>query len=250
MVIAAAPLALACPPSPGESSRFPSPYDLRVETVSHGADIYWSVNRKSGEIISGYNIYLSEESMKPVFPDWRKSHPQPYNHTPYPGDTDGDITRESFEIRGLENGRRYYVSVRTMGSDGWESGPSNEVAFTPLARGEFVVSSFHSRDDGGFSFDDEISVPARDPRCDIYLYSKGNDVGLSSPHRLGAGLRKTGFIRYADKSGEVLETIKIDRGDRLTVITRNGRADLTVRKIDRGAEPVTAFVEYVFYADD
>jgi hypothetical protein len=249
-LIAAAALSLHCLPGPKESSLLPSPYDLRVETVSSGANIFWSANRSEGQIISGYNIYLSEESLKPMFPDWRKSHPEPYNHAPYPGDTDGDITAESFEITGLENGRKYYVSVRTVGTNGTESKPSNEMAFTPMARGEFVISSFHTRDDGGFNFDREISVPARDPRCDIYLYSKGDDVGLSSPHRLGAGLRKTGFVRYADKSGEVLETIKIDRGDRLTVLTRNGRADLTVKRIDRRAEPVTAVMEYVFYPDD
>lgn len=238
-----------CTPGTREPSRLPSPYDLRVDPISRGATIYWSVNRKEGQIISGYNIYLSDESLKPIFPDWRKSHPPPYNHAPYPGDTDGDITAESFEITGLENGRTYCVSVRTAGFGGRESKPSNEVAFTPMARGQFVISSFHSREDGGFNFEREISVPARDPRCDVYLYSKGADVGLSSPHRLGAGLRKTGFIRYADKSGEVLETVKFDRGDRLTVVTRKGKADLTIKRIDREKEPVTTLIEYVFHPD-
>ena len=205
------------------------------------------MNRKEGQVISGYNIYLSDKPLKPIFADWDKSHPQPYNHTPYPGDTDGNTTAESFEITGLENGKEYYVSVRTVGTDGSESKSSDEVVFTPMAKGQFLISSSHSGQNGGFNFDDEISVPARDRRCDIYLYSKADVVGLSSPDRLGAGLRKTGFIRYADKSGEILETIKIDRGDRLTVLTRNGRADLTVKRIDRDAEPVTVLIQYVFY---
>ncbi len=240
-------LTLNCLPAPQDGARLPAPRNLEVVTVSHGAIITWTVNREKGRPIAGYNIYLSEFPLESKFPRWHKDHPQPYNHTPFPGDTDGDITRESFEISGQENGRAYYVSVRTVGLGGVESKPSAEIAFTPIAKGRFTISENHSSDNGGFCFDLEISIPSRDPRCDIYLYSKGNTVGLSSPDRLGGGLRKTGFLKKGDKSGKYENTITVGRGDRISVKTKTGLAELTVKKINSGNSGTSALIDYVFY---
>jgi hypothetical protein len=214
--------------------------------MSRGAAIYWSVNRGEGQLISGYNVYLSRKPLKGMFSNWHKSHAELYNRTPYPGDTDGDITRESFEITGLENGRTYFVTVRTVAPDGSESKQSNEVEFIPLAKGEFIISDNHSADNGGFSFDHEISIPARDRRCDLYLYSRDNVVGLSSPSRLGAGLRKTIFAASSDP-GNADETIRIREGSKITVNAKLGLATLTVKKIDRLDSEVTATIAYAFY---
>jgi hypothetical protein len=214
--------------------------------MSRGATIYWSVNRKEGQLISGYNVYLSRKPPEGNYPDWHKSHAELHNSTPYPGDTDGDITRESFEITGLENGRTYFATVRTVAPDGSESKQSNEVEFTPLARGEFMISDNRLADNGGFSFDHEISVPARDRRCDLYLYSKGDIVGLSSPGRLGAGLRKTKFAR-SDDPATMDETIRIREGNDILVSTRRGQAVLTVRRINRLDSEVRAIIEYSFF---
>jgi len=166
----------------------PVPYNVLVETQHKSAVIYWSVDRSRERPISGYNIYLSEKPLKGLFSKWEKNHPEPYNHAPFPGDTDGDITTESFEIAHLENGKTYYVSVRTVGLAGAESDASREIEFVPLAKGEFLISSNHSSENGGFCFDRNISVPARDPRCDIYLYAKRDAVGLSSPSDSGKQL--------------------------------------------------------------
>lgn len=214
--------------------------------MSKGATIYWSVNRREGQLISGYNIYLSRKPLQGRFPDWHKSHAELYNHAPYPGDTDGDITKESFEITHLENGYTYCVTVRTVDPDGLESKPSGQVEFAPLAKGQFVISDNHSADNGGFSFDHEMTVPARDRRCDLYLYSKGDIVGLSSPSRLGAGLRKTAFAESGNRGGTD-ETIRIKQGSEIVVNAKHGLAVLTIGRINRLDSDVTATVEYIFY---
>ena len=210
--------------------------------------VYWRIERGKTGRISGYNIYLSSESLKNKFPGWEKDHPAPYNSSPYPGDTDGDRSKESYKIPGLDNGREYFVSVRTVGQGGLESDPSNEVEFMPLARGVFVISSNHSAQNGGFGFASESSMPARDLRCDLYLYAKEDEIGLSSPGKLGAGLRTTYFSRPGIINIREMDTIRIAEGERITATGKFGEAELTVKKIDRrGASEAEATLEYVFY---
>ncbi len=237
-------LVYSCGPKPREGADLPIPYDLNIETKNRRAVIYWSVDRSKDKPISGYNIYLSDKPLEKHFSKWEKNRPKPYNHAPFPGDTDGDVTRESFEITNLENGKTYYISVRTVGITGAESGVLKEVEFVPQPRGEFMISSNHSSKNGGFSFDEDISVPARDPRCDIYLYAKRDVVGLSTPGRLSAGLRKTAFTKRNEKN---VETVKIKAGDRLTVETRYGRAEISVKSIDHIDLEASAVIEYIFY---
>ncbi len=198
----------------------------------------------------GYNIYLSEQSLKDKFSRREKESPDPHNFAPYPGDTDGDRNRESYEITHLENGRAYFVSVRTLGPNGLESEPSNEVQFVTLAGGTFVISSSHSAENGGFEFDTSRSCPARDSLCDIYLYAKNEDVGLSSPNRLGAGLRQTWFGKPGIVYLKEMDTIKIQRGDRITSSSMRGRAELTILKIERRGGEAEATIEYVYYPSE
>ena len=199
----------------------PLPYDVVVDALNERAIVRWAVDRGENRPISGYNIYLSEESLKGIFSKWDKKRPKPYNHTPFPGDTDGDINKESFEITHLDNGRKYYVSVRTVGPAGGESNASEELSFVPLSKGRFILTSEHTLNDGGFNFEKGISVPVRDPRNDIYLYAKTLVVGISSPSRLAAGLRKTKFSKEKEKD---LETVRILSGDRLSIKSALGRA--------------------------
>lgn len=241
---------ISCAPGPRGVGKLPPPRDLKAVTVSHGAVVHWSVNRGKSSDIYGYNIYLSEKSLKSEFARWGKDHPRPHNYTPYPGDTDGDQTKESYEIKNLINGRSYFVSVRTVGRDGIESKPSNEIQFTPLARGTFVISSNHSSDNGGFGFDSELSMPARNPRCDIYLYAKGDEVGLSSPSRLGAGLRRTYFNIPGIINIREMDSIRIKKGDRINATGKYGTAELLIRKIGRHNLTATATIDYVFYPPD
>jgi hypothetical protein len=236
-------------PGPKETGKIPAPYDLRIEFSSRRATVHWSINRGKADPIYGYNIYLSETPLKDQFRRWHKDHPDPYNHTPYPGDTDGDRSRESFEITHLENGKIYYVSVRTVGENGLESASTDEVEFQPLSNGTFVISSNHSASNGGFEFDSGLSTPARDRRCDIYLYAKGEEVGISSPGRLGAGLRNTYFRKPGIINVREMDTIKIKPGDEIIADCRLGRAEMTIKKIARVGSEVEATIRYVFYPE-
>jgi hypothetical protein len=235
-----------CGPKPRKAVDLPVPFDVRAEAGNGEVVVYWSVDRDDNRPISGYNIYLSEKALADLFPAWDKNHPDPYNHAPYPGDIDGDPSRESFEIRDLENGRAYYVSVRTVGTGGAESDVSGELRFVPLSRGKFSISSDHSSESGGFNFENGMSTPARDPRCDLYLYSKKDVVGLSSPSRLSAGLRETGF---AGHDANYLETVVVKQGDRLNVKTIKGRARIRIEKISRAGLEAEAIIGYEFFPD-
>jgi len=185
--------------------------------------------------------------LKDRFSGWDKDRPAPHNRDPYPGDTDGDPSRESYEIADLENGRTYFVLVRTVGPGGAESGPSNEVQFVPISRGTFLISSDHSADNGGFAFDSGLSVSARDVRCDIYLYAKEDEIGLSSPSRLAAGLRQTWFGKPGIVYFKEMDTIRIQQGDRITTSNKYGSSELFIKEINRSGSLVEATIEYVFY---
>ena len=220
------------------------PENVAVDAQNKGALVYWTIDRSDTKPISGYNIYLSEKPLKGLFSKWPKNKPEPYNHAPYPGDTDGDNSKESFEFTHLDNGKTYYLSVRTVGISGVESDASEELAFTPLSRGYFTITSNHSSESGGFNFEDGIPTPARDPRCDIYLYARRDAVGISSPSRLSAGLRKTGFSETDENYDE---TIVIKKGDRLYIKTPRGRAQVRIVSIKQQGAEAEAVIEYEFY---
>jgi len=225
----------------------PVPYALKAEADSHKATLFWSIDRSRIPVISGYNIYLGNGIKDSSA--WRSNPGTPYNQTPYPGDTDGDISHESLPLDNLTNGKIYLALVRTVGPDGRESASSNLVSFQPLAHGEFIISANHEAPNGGFNFESETSAPGRDPRSDIYLYAKEDKIGLSSPYRLGAGFRKSKFsILDNPASGD--DTIRILKGDKLTIKTRYGRAEITIDDIFGKYPDVTAKVRYIFYPDN
>jgi len=138
------------------------------------------------------------------------------------------------------------VSVRTIGVGGVESDVSKEVSFVPLSKGVFTIASNHTSLDGGFNFESGIPVPVRDPRSDIYIYAKKNAVGMSSPNRLSAGLRNTEFTMGKNKK---LKTVKIRSGDRLSIRTELGAADVRINGINHKGSDAAVTIEYVFYPD-
>jgi hypothetical protein len=251
IALAAISLALGCGPRPGTGilpgNQLPVPYDLKAEVGSHRATLLWSTNRRGDNLISGYNIYLGDDSAVKDRSAWSRNPGAPYNHTPYPGDTDGDINRESIPLEHLGNGRTYLGIVRTVGPDGRESKSSNLVVFTPLASGTFIISANQEASDGGFNFESETRVPGRDPRSDIYLYATEQRVGLSSPYRLGGGLRKTRFTGPAISTP--VETIPIRKGQSIEVQTKMGRAKIRIEDILGRYPDISARISYVFHPD-
>jgi hypothetical protein len=253
LALIASTLGLGCGPKPARlapspeetTARPPSPTDLSTETGSHKVTLHWSIDRPRNLLLAGFNIYLSDYSLFDTSVEAIRARLKPYNPAPYPGDTDDDINRESITIERLMNGHTYFVSVRTVDARGIESMPSNEAEFTPYARGEFVISSDHDNVRGGFCFEIEQSVPARDPRSDLYLYASEDRIGLSSPYRLGAGLRKSVFSDGDAAPGKD-DTIRISQGSLVTVNTRSGRAELKIVSISGQPPDISARISYVF----
>jgi len=238
------------PPKPivvPEVKMLPVPYELRAEADSHRAILFWSIDRSQTPVISGYNIYLRDVSRDSSA--WLSNPGTPYNQTPFPGDTDGDINHESLPLYNLTNGKMYFAIVRTVGPDGRESESSNPVSFQPLVHGEFILSTNYLVSDGGFNFESGISVPGRDPRNDLYLYATEEKIGLSSPYRLGGGFRKSKFSALGNSSSSD-ETIRISRGDKLAIKTRYGRAEIMIEDIFGKYPGVTVKMRYIFYPDN
>jgi hypothetical protein len=253
IIVISALFLFGCAPKPPkpivvpEVKELPVPYDLKAESDSHRAILSWSIERSQAPVISGYNIYLGNNSKDSSA--WISNPGSPYNQAPYPGDTDGDINHESIPLENLTNGKIYFVIIKTVGPDGAESNPSNMAVFQPLAQGEFILSTNYLVSDGGFNFESGKSVPGRDPRNDLYLYSTANNIGLSSPYRLGAGFRKSKFSALGNGSSSD-ETIRISRGDKLAIKTRYGQAEITIEDILENQPVVSVKVRYIFYPDN
>lgn len=224
------------PKPPGEIITPNTPYNLKAVAGSHSADLYWQISRDDKSPISGYYIYLAES---------QNAEGEMYNSSPYPGDTDGDITRESIEIPRLENGKPYYAYIRTVFSDGSLSKPSEKVTFVPLAQGKITISQNHTANRSGFNFADEKYTQARDFKNDIYIFATASRSGISSPSRLHSSLRQT---KIALNQGEMDMTQPLKKGQDYTLVTADGgRAMLTLLSTKGTAPEIEATFKYVYY---
>jgi hypothetical protein len=167
--------------------------DLSVEPNHRKLDLSW---RKLGQgLIAGYNIYISERPLAALFPGDSIDPTLPtFNTTPFPGDTIPEDGIEHFEADKLDNGVRYYVSVRAVYPDRSVSAPSNEIAVSCGARGDFELAIRHSGGADGYSFENNGYVACDDKACDLYFYSKEGRDYLASPHRLDAFIHHTNFM--------------------------------------------------------
>jgi hypothetical protein len=157
--------------------------------------LVWEIDRERADIIRGYNVYVSDDgSVASLPPDSKRLRKHLYQASTYPGDTDGDIRRESITIERLEPGIRYYVHVRTVFPNGQQSPPSEEQEVIPRPRGRIVLSPRFSGGDDGFSFRRNEIVPPTSEANDLYLYTTAEGVFLASPSRLNRGLRETRFV--------------------------------------------------------
>ncbi|UCE24931.1 MAG: fibronectin type III domain-containing protein [Candidatus Zixiibacteriota bacterium] len=190
VVITIFTLSLSCGPGKikDESASGCIPEDLQVDVNSKTMDVYWKPN--CDRLISGYNIYISEAPLVDRYPGG--SLPQsvePFNRTPYSGDTDPDDEYEHFIAEGLENAKKYYVSVRIVNPDRTLSKPSNEVAVVCGPTGEIELSMRYKSDRDGYSFDRNEYVRADDVDNDLYFFSNNGVDYLNSPARLGGFLK-------------------------------------------------------------
>jgi hypothetical protein len=229
---------LACGPKPKPSpapAADNAPYNLKAVAGSHSAELVWQTRRDSKTNIGGYNIYLADSP---------SSEGELYNSAPYPGDTDGDITRESITIPNLENGHRYYAYIRTLLGNGELSRPTGTVEFMPLDQGRLTITTNHTAEGSGYSFTQGKYTPARDFANDFYIYATEAKAGISSPSRLHSSLRQT-YITLNNKKDL---TQPLQKGAQYILDTADGgRAILTLVQLTGKAPALEASFNYIYY---
>ncbi|MBN1211231.1 MAG: hypothetical protein JXA92_01520 [candidate division Zixibacteria bacterium] len=187
-------LLLSCAPKK-EVSEAPTdiyPYDLKIAVDKGTMTLSWKTHGDG--LKSGYNIYISREPLVEKYPGRNlPSSVRPFNPVNYPGDTNPDDSVTYFTAEYLEDGVKYYVSVRVNYTDRTLSRPSNEVVAVCGARSEFNLAFRYRSENDGYSFFKDEPVRADAVDNDIYFYAKDGVDYLASPSRLDGFLRKNRF---------------------------------------------------------
>ncbi|MCX6833610.1 MAG: fibronectin type III domain-containing protein, partial [candidate division Zixibacteria bacterium] len=180
-------------PLPTETRKQVSIADLRVSVNDKSMIVSWK--RIGQGAISGYNIYISERPLFALYPDAHvDSSIAPYNATPFPGDTNPEDSVENFEATHLENGVKYFVTVRVVFPDGLVSRPSSEVTVVCGPRGEIELPIRYQSSPDGYSFEKNAYTDANSTDNDLYFYSKDGRDYLASPRRLDGFINDTRFL--------------------------------------------------------
>ena len=186
---------ITCGPSGsgGEYSKSVYPYDMQVDVDRNQMTISW---KKHGNgAISGYNIYISDKELAKDFPGSKlPSTVNPFNASFFPGDTDPSDGIEHFLAEGLENGKKFFVSVRVVFPDRSLSKPSEEILAVCGSRGDISLVIRNQGKNDGYSFYEDKQVGADNESNDIYFFSKDGKDYIDSPSRLDSFLRN---IRYS-----------------------------------------------------
>lgn len=164
------------------------PVDLTVIPDDQGMTVEWK--RKGDGLISGYNIYISDNQQI-------SDSAKPFNFEPYPGDTNPDDGVETFKAEGLENGKRYFVSVKVIRPDRSLSPSSNQASTICGPRGEIVIESRYSGEHDGYAFAANQYVRAFAKSNDLYFYSTNGFDYLASPSRLDGFNRRSLFSKLS-----------------------------------------------------
>lgn len=169
------------------------PVNLDVSVNDGSMEVAW--NNSCKQNISGYNIYISES------PDDLGS---PHNTSTYPGDTNPDDGVEYYDADHLNNGEKYYVSVRIVNTDRSLSEPTETKMVVCGPRRELELSIRYKEGNDGFSLDKNEFVNADNVDNDLYFFSKDGVDQLASPDKLNGFLKQNKFRRL-DFKGDFKE---------------------------------------------
>lgn len=170
------------------------PENLKVNVNSEEMEVVWQNNCK--ELISGYNIYISDVPLNVNYPGRELPESiKPHNMPTFAGDTNPDDGVEIYEAKHLENGKKYYVSVRLVFPDRTLSKPTNEIMTVCGPRGEIDLSIRYIGEHDGFSFDNNDFVRAEQLENDLYFFSKDGHDYLNSPVKLDGFLKDNKLIK-------------------------------------------------------
>lgn len=242
---------LSCAPKPKIALEpaevaIPTPYDLKAIASNGRATLSWKIDRPAKFVSGGYNIYLIETNFDSA---------RLCNRVPYPGDTDGDASKETFEINDLVNGRIYRTWIRMLTADG-ALGPSSETLnFVSKEVGQLTIYFDMLHDSSGYSFAKRKYTKARDYDNDFYLYEK-DGVHISSPSLYSSLLRTTDFTQLSDAAGKRIspikksgktQSIKINSRYQYQIITSNDEwAAIKIENYLGSADNRRAVINYTF----
>lgn len=181
-------------PKKGAEEAVPTaaPSDLGVEVNDHSMIVQWRFDNSAH--IAGYNIYISETPLVEQYPGTAiRESIDPWNSSPYPGDTNPEDGVVYYDATGLDNGVKYYVSVRAVFSDWSLSRPSSEVVAVCGPRGEMELAVRYSGAPDGFSFAQNDYVEADASTNDLYYFAREGEDILGAPSRLNGYLRANRF---------------------------------------------------------
>lgn len=190
-----------CGPKPVVTSEATSPTvvypDIRpveVHVISSDRSMTVRWKQQGTGTISGYNIYIMRHPVAGKSQSAKSAEVTlPHNTSVYPGDTNLDDEYIEYIADGLDNGVKYYISVKVVFPNQTMSTPSNELLAVCGPRGECSLFVRFKSENDGFSFVSGESVRADDATNDLYFFSKDGVDYLASPSRLNNYLRKSGF---------------------------------------------------------
>ena len=217
-------LLISCTPkkTADETGATIRPVNLLVEPGHEGMKLVWSTTGTG--LSTGYRIYISETPLAAKYPGAElPDNVKSFNHAPYPGDTNPDDDLIHFDADGLDNGKKYYVSVRVQYTNRTLSAPSNEVAVVCGGRGSIELTVRYEGEQDGFSFAENEFVRADADANDLYFYSKEGTDYLASPVRLNGFLRDSKFVvlpyrgTYDEVASRVMDSAPPPDSDRIAV---------------------------------
>ncbi len=216
--------------APSEARYDRHPFGIAAEVDDAMMVVSWKTAGQG--LISGYNIYISEE---PLLSDSDELPPgaEPHNRTVYAGDTDPHDEIEHYEASGLENGVLYYVHVRVVYPDRTLSPPTEEITAVCGPRGEIELAVRYQGKPDGFSFLRDDYVDADDVANDLYYFHRDGRDFLVAPSELG-GFQRANRFRVLRVKGDLDQVskdlpaqgprpsdsrVEIARGDWIWIIT-------------------------------
>lgn len=184
------------PKGPGpEAPEHPAhsrPLDLELFPGDGKMMVQWRV--AGSEIISGFDIYVSEHPVTAAEAGAASSSVKPFNSEVYPGDTNPEDSLEQYRAENLQPGLKYFVWVRIVRPDGTLSEPSEVLTAICGPRGEFDLGPRYQSENDGYSFEKKKNVHADASDNDLFYFNKDGIDYLASPTRLNGYLRSTKLL--------------------------------------------------------
>lgn len=236
------------------------PRGLVIESISSKyAKIAWNPGCRGTRILRGFNIYLLPEPLDQMssngeLPDGI----EPFNKLIFPGDTESNPNRETYEIRGIENSVIYFAHVRTVNSNGSLSKPSNEIELVCIAKGEIALGLSHTGSNDGFSLAKAEYCSTNDLANDFYVFENDSWFYLCSPSRLSPVNRNTriydlgsanqlGDLPIDSPVGEGEEKVRaVNMGLYLIVTEEGHQAKLRMKYASGNGNKKRIYFEYIY----